>query len=54
VPGELFAKVIETWPEDTSRVVVSFTSLSEAARTFLDTVREMHILASTLSTGRAP
>ena len=54
VPGELFAKVIETWPEDTSRVVVSFTSLSEAARTFLDTVREVHILASTLSTGRAP
>jgi adenylate cyclase len=47
VPGELFAKVIETRPEDTSRVVVSFTSLSEAARTFLDTVREMHILAST-------
>jgi adenylate cyclase len=39
VPGELFAKVVETLPEDASRVVVSFTSIPEAARTFLDTVR---------------
>jgi hypothetical protein len=39
VPGELFAKVVETLPEDATRVVVSFTSIPEAARTFLDTVR---------------
>src|SRR6266571_4648122 len=40
VPGELFAKVVETMPEDASRVVVRFTSIPEAARTFLDTMRE--------------
>jgi adenylate cyclase len=40
VPGELFAKVVETRPEEASRVVVSFTSIPEAARTFLDTMRE--------------
>jgi adenylate cyclase len=39
VPGELFAKVVETLPDDTCRVVVHFTSVPEAARTFLDTVR---------------
>jgi adenylate cyclase len=39
VPWELFAKVVETLPEDPSRVVVSFTSLPESARTFLDAVR---------------
>jgi adenylate cyclase len=46
VPGELFAKVIETLPEDPSRVVVSFTSIPEPARTFLDTVRgyEYHVI----------
>jgi adenylate cyclase len=46
VPGELFAKVVETWPEETSRVVVSFTSIPEAARTFLDTMRgyEYHVI----------
>ena len=46
VPGELFAKVVETWPEEASRVVVSFTSIPEAARTFLDTVRgyEYHVI----------
>jgi adenylate cyclase len=46
VPGELFAKVVETLPEDASRVVVSFTSLPESARTFLDTVRgyEYHVI----------
>jgi hypothetical protein len=38
VPGELFAKVVETLPEDLCRVVVSFTSIPEAARMFLDTV----------------
>ena len=37
VPGEMFAKVVETLPEDVSRVVVSFTSIPETARTFLDT-----------------
>jgi adenylate cyclase len=40
VPGELFAKVVETRPEDASSVVVSFTSIPETARTFLDTLRE--------------
>ncbi len=46
VPGELFAKVVETQPEDASRVVVSFTSIPETARTFLDTVRgyEYHVI----------
>ena len=46
VPGELFAKVVETLPEDASRVVVSFTSVPETARTFLDTVRgyEYHVI----------
>jgi adenylate cyclase len=46
VPGELFAKVVETWPEDASRVVVSFTSIPETARIFLDTVRgyEYHVI----------
>jgi adenylate cyclase len=41
VPGEMFAKVVETLPEDVSRVVVSFTSILETARTFLDTIREI-------------
>jgi adenylate cyclase len=36
VPGELFAKVVGTLPEDASRVVVRFTSIPEAAWTFLD------------------
>ncbi len=46
VPGELFAKVIETRPEKASRVVVHFTSVPEAARMFLDTVRqyEYHVI----------
>jgi len=46
VPGELFAKVVETLPEDASRVVISFTSIPETARTFLDTVRgyEYHVI----------
>ena len=46
VPGELFAKVVETLPEEASRVVVSFTSIPEAARTFLDAVRgyEYHVI----------
>jgi adenylate cyclase len=46
VPGELFAKVIETLPAETSRVVVHFTSIPEAARIFLDTVRryEYHVI----------
>ena len=46
VPGELFAKVIETLLEDASRVVVRFTSIPEAARTFLDTMRgyEYHVI----------
>jgi adenylate cyclase len=46
VPGELFAKVVETRPEEASRVVVSFTSIPEAARTFLDTMRgyEYHVI----------
>jgi adenylate cyclase len=46
VPGELFAKVVETWPEDASRVVVSFTSIPETARIFLDTERgyEYHVI----------
>ena len=46
VPGELFAKVVETMPDDASRVVVHFTSIPEAARTFLDTVRgyEYHVI----------
>jgi adenylate cyclase len=39
VPWELFAKVVETRPEDACGVVVRFTSISEAAWTFLDTVR---------------
>ena len=38
VPGERFAKVVEALPEETSRVVVRFTSIPEAARMFLDTV----------------
>jgi adenylate cyclase len=46
VPGELFVKVVETLPQAASRVVVSFTSIPEAARTFLDTLRqyEYHII----------
>jgi hypothetical protein len=46
VPGELFAKVVETLPEDVSRVVVSFTSIPETARAFLDTLRgyEYHVI----------
>jgi adenylate cyclase len=46
VPGELFAKVVDTRPEDASRVVVRFTSIPEATRTFLDTVRgyEYHVI----------
>jgi adenylate cyclase len=46
VPGELFAKVVETRPEEAARVVVSFTSIPEAARTFLDTMRgyEYHVI----------
>jgi hypothetical protein len=34
---ELLAKVVETLSEDASRVVVCFTPIPEAARTFLDT-----------------
>jgi hypothetical protein len=46
VPGEIFAKVVETLPDDTCRVVIRFTSVSEAARTFLDTMRgyEYHVI----------
>src|SRR5215831_15824146 len=46
MPGELFAKVVETRPEDASRVIVRFTSLPETARTFLDTMRgyEYHVI----------
>lgn len=46
VPGELFAKVVETRPAEASRVVVHFTSIPEAARMFLDTVRqyEYHVI----------
>jgi hypothetical protein len=46
VPGELFAKVVETLPADASRVVVRFTSVPEAAQTFLDTMRgyEYHVI----------
>src|SRR5882724_6784509 len=46
VPGELFAKVVETLPEDPCRVVISFTSIPEAARIFLDTVKryEYHVI----------
>jgi hypothetical protein len=38
--------VVETLPQAASRVVVSFTSIPEAARTFLDTLRqyEYHII----------
>lgn len=39
VPGEIFAKVIATQPSDASRIVVHFTTISEAVRTFLDTLR---------------
>ena len=46
VPGELFAKVVETLSEDASRVVVRFTSIPETARTFLGTMRgyEYHVI----------
>jgi adenylate cyclase len=46
VPGELFVKVVEARPEEASRVVISFTSLPETVRTFLDTVRgyEYHVI----------
>ncbi len=46
VPGELFAKIVETLPEDASRVVVRFTSMPEAVQTFLDTMRgnEYHVI----------
>jgi hypothetical protein len=38
--------VVDTWPEDVSRGVVSFTSIPEAARTFLDAARgyEYHVI----------
>jgi hypothetical protein len=39
VPGELFAKVVEILPDNASRVIVRFTAIPEAARTFLDTLR---------------
>jgi adenylate cyclase len=39
VPGELFGKVVDILPEDTCGVVVHFTSIPEAARTFLDAMR---------------
>jgi adenylate cyclase len=38
-PGELFAKVVEICSEDASRAVVSFTSIPEAARVFMDAAR---------------
>ena len=38
VPGELFVKVVETLPA-AARVVVRFTSVSEAALMFLDTMK---------------
>jgi adenylate cyclase len=41
VPGEVFAKVVETLPEDACGVMVRFTSIPEAALTFLDTVRRL-------------
>ena len=46
VPGELFAKIVETLPEDASRVVARFTSMPEAVQTFLDTMRgnEYHVI----------
>jgi adenylate cyclase len=46
VPGELFAKVVEILPEDACGVVVQFTSIPEAARTFLDAARgyEYHVI----------
>ena len=46
IPGELFAKVVETCPADACGVVVRFTSIPEAARTFLDTLRryEYHVI----------
>lgn len=46
VPGELFAKVVETLSEEATRVVVHFTSIPESARIFLDTVRryEYHVI----------
>ena len=46
VSGELFAKVVETCPADACGVVVCFTSIPEAARTFLDTLRryEYHVI----------
>jgi adenylate cyclase len=46
VQGELFAKVVETLPEDASRVMVRFTSVPETARMFLDTMKgdEYHVI----------
>jgi adenylate cyclase len=41
VPADLFAKVVETLPEDACGVMVRFTSIPEAAWTFLDTVRRL-------------
>ena len=41
VPEDLFAKVVETLPEDACGVMVRFTSIPEAAWTFLDTVRRL-------------
>ena len=38
VPGELFAKVVETLPS-AARIVVRFTSISEAVLMFLDTMK---------------
>ena len=46
VLGDLFAKVVETRPEDASRAVIRFTSLPKTARMFLDTIRgyEYHVI----------
>jgi adenylate cyclase len=41
VPEDLFAKVVETLPEDACGVMVRFTSIPEAAWTFLDTMRRL-------------
>ena len=49
VPGELFAKVVETLPA--ARVVVRFTSISEAALMFLDTMKVDEYLVPSWATG---
>jgi hypothetical protein len=36
VPGELFAKVVDLLTEPASQVVIRFTLIPEATRTFLD------------------